>query len=183
MTKLLDTIPGVVVANSRERKDTLNTLSTIKDGVSKGLQYIGEDHVKNVSLSSLAKNSPSETEIDNYSFNALKAAALNFKITKEAYIELKKGEGNIDFEYIGELMNHHHNSLRDYLDVSTFKLEKMINLATKAGALGCKVTGSGNGGCMVALAPEKELKVAKAIQKVGADVYISKVVSGVTRVQ
>ena len=182
-TKLLDTVPGIVVANSLERKDTLNTLATIKEGVNKGLEFLGADHVKNISYSILKNNRHSQSEIDSFSYNALKAAILNFEITKDAYAELKKGEGNIDFEYIGELMYKHHYSLRDYLDVSTPKLEQMINLAMNAGALGCKVTGSGNGGCMIALAPGNELEVAKAIQKAGAKIYLSKVASGVYRVQ
>ncbi len=180
-TKLLDSIPGIVIGNSLERKDTLTTLYTIKEGVKRGLTFLNANQVKELSYEEITGIEPSENEIDKFSFQAVKSAIRNYEITQLAHNELKKGEGSIDFEYIGQLMDYHHVSLRDYLGVSTPKLERMIQLARDAGALGCKVTGSGNGGCMIALAPGNEKRVAKAICRTNADVYISKVVPGVYR--
>ncbi len=59
----------------------------------------------------------------------------------------------------------------------------MIKAALKAGALGCKVTGSGNGGCMIAYAPRCEEKVSNAIKNVGGQAHIAKVVPGVSRTE
>ncbi len=54
--------------------------------------------------------------------------------------------------------------------------------ALKAGALGCKVTGSGNGGCMIAYAPGVEEEVSLAIERVGGRSHIAKIVPGVSRI-
>ena len=75
-------------------------------------------------------------------------------------------------------MNQHHETLRDNLGISTPRIERMINAALQAGALGCKITGSGNGGCMIAFCPGKEKQVRTAIEGEGGKVYTSKVVSG-----
>ena len=84
-------------------------------------------------------------------------------------------------EKIGTLMNQHHVYLRDYLHISTPKIERMIQAANHAGALGCKITGSGNGGCMVAFCPGREKKVEKAIQEAGGRVYQVNISSGVEK--
>jgi hydroxymethylglutaryl-CoA reductase len=51
---------------------------------------------------------------------------------------------------LGELMNIN-QGLLNALQVSTPELEKLVNLARDAGALGAKLTGGGGGGAMVAL--------------------------------
>jgi hydroxymethylglutaryl-CoA reductase len=51
---------------------------------------------------------------------------------------------------LGELMNIN-QGLLNALQVSTPELEKLVNLAREAGALGAKLTGGGGGGAMVAL--------------------------------
>ena len=73
---------------------------------------------------------------------------------------------------IGNLMNEHHQILRDDLKISTSKIETMINVALKAGAYGAKINGSGGGGCMFAYAPEDPERVAESINKVGGRSYI-----------
>lgn len=178
-TRLLTELPGIVVGNSLEKKDTLNTLATIKNGVRRGLEYMKASKVRDLTIDDVEKINPIKGQLDKFTLNALKAAVANFEITKHAHIELQKSAW--DENYIGDLMNKHHASLRDYLGVSTPKIEKMIEVATKAGALGCKITGSGNGGCMIALCPSHEEDVSRAIQRVGGQTHIAKVVPGVSR--
>ena len=52
------------------------------------------------------------------------------------------------------------------------EVQTMINAANSSGALGCKINGSGGGGCMFAFAPENPERVAKAIESVGGKSYI-----------
>jgi galactokinase len=111
----------------------------------------------------------------------LLAAVKNFEITKKVFTEFKSKKEDFNKEYIGNLMNEHHSYLRDYLDISTPKIERMIEAATEAGAVGCKITGSGNGGCMIAYAPGKEREVSKAIQQAGGVVYPVSIAPGVGR--
>jgi len=173
-TRLLEYLPGIVVGNSKERKDTLNTLASIKAGVNKGLNILGKSKVKEIDYSEI--DGIESNDLDEFSLKVLKAAVLNHKITRQAYHEFRKT--SFDHEFIGELMNNHHASLRDHLNISTPKIEKMIHNALDAGALGCKITGSGNGGCMIAFCPGKEPEVKKAIEKSGAEAFIVDIVKG-----
>ena len=69
-------------------------------------------------------------------------------------------------------MNQHHSILRDHLNISTPKIESMIDSAKEAGAVGCKINGSGGGGCMFAYAPGNASAVADAIESVGGKAFL-----------
>jgi mevalonate kinase len=76
---------------------------------------------------------------------------------------MKKG----DLHSLGELMNLDHGLL-SAIGVSNEKLDRLVNAARKAGALGSKLTGAGGGGCMIALADRGEIDaVAGAIDAAG----------------
>lgn len=70
---------------------------------------------------------------------------------------------------IGELMNRHHESIRDRLGVSTPKIDAMRDAALAAGAAGAKIVGSGAGGCLVILAPGAEEAVIEGLRSAGGD--------------
>ncbi|MHA1973171.1 MAG: mevalonate kinase family protein [Candidatus Hodarchaeales archaeon] len=177
-TRLQKDLAGIVVGNSKERKDTLNTLASIKAGVFKTLDIIGKSKVREVSVTEL--EGLNSDQLDSFSLNALRAAVINHELTRQAHHEFRKK--SIDHELIGKLINDHHACLRDYLNISTPKIEKMINNALAAGALGCKITGSGNGGCMIAYCPGKEFNVKKAIEKSGSEAFIVSIARGVHKV-
>ena len=181
-TQLMTEFPGIVVGNSLEKKDTLNTLASIKHGVRNGLEFLGVSSVKELKIEDVEKLNPSRKQLDSFSLRALKAAVYNFEITKIANSELRKGSTSFDESYVGSLISQHHVSLRDYLQISTPKIEKMIDASMKAGALGCKITGSGNGGCMIAFCPGNEAEVYRSIRLMDAQAHIAQVVPGVSRV-
>jgi N-acetylgalactosamine kinase len=52
---------------------------------------------------------------------------------------------------MGELMNASHQSLRSEFECSTPRLDRMVEIARRAGALGARLTGAGFGGSIVAL--------------------------------
>jgi galactokinase len=54
----------------------------------------------------------------------------------------------------------------------------MIKASLNAGAIGGKVTGSGNGGCVIIFAPLHQLEAAKAIEQAGGKAYIVQVDEG-----
>ena len=58
------------------------------------------------------------------------------------------------------------------LQVSTPKVEAMLEAALDAGALGGKINGSGGGGCMFAYSPETAEEVVLAIELSGGKAYI-----------
>jgi galactokinase len=94
----------------------------------------------------------------------------NRDLLNAALAELEKDE--IDHKKIGQYLTRHHSVLRDVLQVSTSKIESMMDAAQNAGALGGKINGSGGGGCMFTYAPENPESVAEAIESVGGKSYI-----------
>ncbi|MCU0484995.1 MAG: mevalonate kinase [Anaerolineales bacterium] len=71
-------------------------------------------------------------------------------------------------ETLGPLMSANHGILRK-MGVSCLELDELVTAATKAGALGAKLSGGGRGGNMIALvAASKAERVAQALQRAGA---------------
>lgn len=96
------------------------------------------------------------------------AAITNYHYTKEALKEFEQPV--LDLQRIGDLMNGHHEVLRDLLKITVPRIDAMINAALKAGAYGAKIVGSGGGGSIVVIAdPKKEEAVIEAILKAGAE--------------
>lgn len=76
-----------------------------------------------------------------------------------------------DLKRVGDLMNENHSLLRK-IGVSHDRLDVFVDRARKAGALGAKLTGGGNGGCMIALVDNGSRKrVSDAIRQLGGDAY------------
>ena len=100
----------------------------------------------------------------------LGATIQNRDILFRAKKELDKP--NLDQELFGNLLLDHHSVLRDNLEVSTPKIELMLNSAMEAGAFGGKISGSGGGGCMFAYCPNNPEEVRDAINNVGGRAHI-----------
>jgi mevalonate kinase len=72
-----------------------------------------------------------------------------------------------DLRRVGELMNINHGLLWA-IGVSNPELDRLVNAALNAGALGAKLTGAGGGGCMISLSTAKRLDaVSGAIERSG----------------
>jgi len=80
-----------------------------------------------------------------------------------------------ELRQIGALMNRNQDLLGE-AEISCPELDILIDLSRRAGALGAKLTGSGGGGCMIALTPGEDLqeKVASAIEAKGFQAFPSK---------
>lgn len=72
-------------------------------------------------------------------------------------------------EHLGMMFTAAHHELQS-LGISHPKLDKLVNAATHAGALGAKLTGAGIGGAMFALAKNNNdaITIANALTKAGA---------------
>lgn len=81
-------------------------------------------------------------------------------------LEAEKAIAAHDLELLGELMNIN-QGLLNALQVSSWELEELIEVARKNGALGAKLTGGGGGGSMVALCPDNQERVAEAMRRAG----------------
>ena len=85
---------------------------------------------------------------------------------------------NGNLEALGELLNLN-QVLLNSLMLSTATLEELCKAARDAGALGAKLTGAGGGGCMIALAANKDSAkdIENALSKQSRQCFISTVAS------
>ncbi|MHA1904487.1 MAG: mevalonate kinase [Candidatus Thorarchaeota archaeon] len=80
----------------------------------------------------------------------------------------------LNLKRVGELMNRNHEILQE-LTVSCKELDEFVAIAKKNGALGAKMTGTGRGGNIIALAPDETTrnKIAKVLENSGAALVYS----------
>ena len=99
-----------------------------------------------------------------------------FKQAENLAIAGREALENYDLKKVGKLMNENHRILME-IGVSSKELDVLVDLALKQGAFGAKLTGGGGGGCMVALAPGKDLqgKVASAFKTEGFEFLSTKI--------
>jgi galactokinase len=167
-----------VLADSMIRKDTKGTLGFIKSHVFQGISEV-QKKIPDFSLhSSLGERE--QTEIDKLEPTVrrlLKGTVMTRDLTSRG----KKLFEAEDFNHIdfGDLLSRQQDVLRDYLQISIPEIDKMIEASMKAGALGAKINGSGQGGCVFAYTPGKSEPVAEALRKLGAEPHIVKIDEGV----
>ncbi|MBW1605599.1 mevalonate kinase [Lactobacillus sp. Sy-1] len=87
------------------------------------------------------------------------------KLTEQTKVTLEQD----DITHLGSLLNQAQRQL-DYLGINIPRTEHLIQVANQNGSLGTKITGSGLGGCIIALADDHAaaLKIANALSNAGA---------------
>ena len=157
-----------VLGDSGEPKDTIGILSRCRDS---RLEILQKLKMKNPTSTIHTLGEGADiSDLNASEIELYKSTLENRDLLKRVLPELEKEESN--HELIGQLLTDHHQVLRDVLQVSTPKIEVMMDAALNAGALGGKINGSGGGGCMFAYAPNNPEQVAEAIEKVGGKAYI-----------
>jgi galactokinase len=169
---------GFVLGNSLEPKGTTEVLGEVKNRVLEGFGILRKEipHF-DPETASLTDIGPSVQILPEDISRKVRANFINRDLCEDARALLM----GVMFEpkRLGELLTLHHEQLREGLGISTPKIEKMIEASMSAGALGCKINGSGGGGCMFAYAPGKQQEVAEAIIRVGGRAYIVDMDAGV----
>ncbi len=94
-----------------------------------------------------------------------------FKVIENCVHQGKEAILQGDYKRLGELMNLQQEQ-EIILNAHTEKILKMCEAAKKVGALGAKQMGAGGGGCMLAICPEKQEEVARAIENAGGRAWI-----------
>jgi mevalonate kinase len=82
--------------------------------------------------------------------------------------------GRGDWDAVGRLFDVA-QGLLNALGVSTAGLERMIDRARSAGALGAKLTGAGGGGAVIALAPDNATEVAARLRSEGYSAFVTRI--------
>ena len=157
-----------VLGDSCESKDTMSILSRCRNSRLALIQKLKINN-PNSTVHSLDE-SADLSDLNTDEIELYKGTMKNRDLLKIALPEFEKDEPND--KLIGQLLSDHHHVLRDVLQVSTPKIEKMMDEALYAGALGGKINGSGGGGCMFAYAPENPEQVAEAIESAGGKTFI-----------
>jgi galactokinase len=164
---LRESLGGLVLSNSMVPKEILEVHGRIRPTIERAITILKNDdpdfnlaEVQVKDLQDYYKILP-ETVIPMFY-----ATVTNHEFTRQALAHLKQDE--LDLTEIGNLMNQHHERLRDYLQITVPKINLMINRALEVGALGAKINGSGGGGTIAILAPGREKQVIEALDEIGA---------------
>lgn len=177
VTKINIDLGDFILVDSEEPKDTKFILSRVKnnivDTVNKLKNKFDDFDLQNVLINDLERY---KYEISEEQYELLIATLQNRDITFEALKVLTASE--VIKARIGNLMNEHHKILREVLQISTPKIDRLIDVALNAGALGAKINGSGGGGCMFAYAPNNSEKVLEELKKVSPKSWIIKIDKG-----
>ncbi|NIM59191.1 MAG: hypothetical protein GTO16_09655 [Candidatus Aminicenantes bacterium] len=178
--KLKNPLKEFVLADSLEKKDTTGMLGYIKNYVLQGLANLRKKREGFSLKSSSIQEVKDEIEKLSPDTRRLLRGTL---LTRDLAAEGKTlFEADVfDHTRFGALLTSQHEVLRDHLRISTPKIEQMIETALKAGALGAKTNGSGGGGCIFAYAYDQAERIAEALKKIGAKVYIVHIDDGVRK--
>jgi galactokinase len=168
---------GIVLGNSLQPKATLETLGMCRRDLQEGVALLLQKFPAfDLAKTPLEEAEPFLKELPPLPARRVRANLINRDLTLQAKETLQRG----DLSRLGALLYAHHEQLRDGLDLSTDKIERMLDAAMAAGAQGGKINGSGGGGCMFAYAPGHEEAVAEAIRREGGIPYIVNVDRGVS---
>ena len=179
VTPLPAQLDGFVLGDSLEKKPTTEILAKSKGDVRLGLDLLcrripGFD----LKTTPLELAEPFLDDMPRDSARKLAANLVNRDLCQAARAMLSQAD--FDPQQLGRLLTAHHTELRDGLGISTQKIERLIQVSMRAGALGAKINGSGGGGCMFAYAPGRQQAVKKAIDEAGGQGFIVKLDRGVT---
>ena len=166
-----------VLGDSQAQKDTQAILAKVKHRVLDIVKAVRAEHpgfsLGTVALGDVDRHLSSRTAAERA---LIRATVRNRDITREGYRLLRQHAP--DARELGGMLNEQHSILGGALGISTEKIDRMIRVSLDAGAAGCKINGSGGGGCMFAYAPESADVVAAAIAREGGKPYIITVDGG-----
>ncbi len=171
VSRIAAELKAFVLGNSHQPKDTKFILANVKNRVLEIVKNLEANHpefsLQTISLELLELY---RRDLDEGAFRLLRGTIENREITYKAKSVFEHVP--LDHKMIGNLLNQHHAVLRDVQKISTPKIDRMIEVALKAGAYGAKINGSGGGGCMFAYSPENPEAVAEAVRGVSEAVVV-----------
>lgn len=173
VTTIARNLAGFLLVDSGRTKDTQGVLRRIKNDGFAALSKLSSLHgqpycFKTISTSVPRSVGEAHPELQR-EMSVLTAILENRDLTREGLTLLQSSE--FQPHELGRLLTEHHQQLRDGLGISTPQFETLINKAKQAGALGCKINGSGGGGCFLAYAPGVGDRVKQVLELEGALVY------------
>jgi galactokinase len=183
-------LEGFVLGNSLEKKQTIEDLIKVKRVSIKAFEVLKDIMPKfDQYLTSIDDIKPFLPNLEKKYQKKIIGNIYNRDITFKAKNLIKekmplKNNTNVKvkdnfYRELGNLLNEHHNHLRDNIEISTNKIEEMISNCLKSGALGAKINGSGFGGTMFALFPGGEKILKNSIENAGGEAFLIETSGGV----
>ncbi|UFH53124.1 mevalonate kinase [Spirosoma sp. KNUC1025] len=174
---LTPNLGSFVLGDSGQPKDTLGILKRVKYGMLDALDKVRQfDPAFDLHTTPLEEADTYRTQLSPDELSLLKSNLSDRDILREAKTLLTSTLRNDAL--LGDLLNRHQNNLRDAKRISTPKIDRMLDAAMAAGALGGKINGSGGGGCIFAYAPTNPEVVVEAIERQGAKAYLISMAEG-----
>ncbi len=177
--KMDTSLKGLIVGESGIPKNTIGLLGTIKNNALQAIALVTKKiYDFDLSHATLSDYESYKNLLPNELQPFLYASIKNHLITQEARVVLSKK--TIDYKHLGHLLNAHHDVLKNVLHITVPRIDMMIDAALQHGAYGAKIVGSGGGGSICALAPEKNQQtIIDAIIDAGAhDAYSVQISKG-----
>ncbi|MFD2573148.1 mevalonate kinase [Spirosoma soli] len=182
LLELTPQLGSFVLGDSLEPKDTLGILKRVKFGMLDILARLQDiNPMFSLHHSSITEATEFKDILTKDEYILLKGNLANRDILAQAMAVLQAPV--LDHTQFGQLLTDHQANLRDAQRISTPKIDRMLDAALNAGALGGKINGSGGGGCMFVYAPDKPEAVAEAIERVGGKAYVISVDKGTVSTQ
>lgn len=171
LEKLDTKLTGMVIGDTLTKKETIQTIRKRKEEINQGIEIMKKrDTSFNLLSSSFREVHQAYEENTSKGLQRLVAVIGIRDVVRDGYHEMKNQE--FKPEKIAELINSHHHFQQNYFENVTNQMQELILNAKNAGALACKLLGSGNGGSFLAYSPEKQKEVAQAIIRAGGNAYI-----------
>ncbi|MBD3414002.1 MAG: hypothetical protein GF421_06200 [Candidatus Aminicenantes bacterium] len=178
ITQFQNPLKQFVLADSQIRKDTTGTLGYIKSHVNRAVSKIKKTFPDFDLKQPLSPSLRQEIEkLPQKEKQLLTGTLMTRDITAQGLALFQ--DHPFDHQKFGALLSQQQKVIRDYLKVSSPKINQMIETSLDAGALGAKINGSGEGGCVFAYTPNNAEQVAKKLENLGAKAYIVHVDKGI----
>ena len=184
-------LEGFVLGNSKEKKATVEDLLKTKNATLKAFKILREILPDfNQFYTKLEDIEPYLVNLKKEYKQKIVGNIINRDITynakklidKQYSLITKKKKKNIDigfYQELGNLLNLHQQQLSENIQISTERINKILQNCLNSGAFGGKINGSGFGGTMFALLPNKEQLIKNAIEEAGGEGFIIETSSGV----
>jgi len=178
-TRLPARLSGFVLGDSLTPKDTTTTLARSRRAMARAVAIAREQIAGfNIHTTTLDEARGIFGSLEPRGREMLEGNFVNRDLCRAAHGLL--GVEQPSPAAIGRLLLAHHEQLSRNIQVSTPKIDRMVEAAMSAGALGAKINGSGGGGCMFAYAPERCEAVAEALESAGGKAYLVEAHRGLT---
>jgi len=170
-TPLPAKLNGFVLGDSLTPKDTTSTLARSRQAMAEAVAVARREVPDfDIHRTSLEDTRAMFDKLEPRGREMLEGNLVNRDLCRAGLEALRQEQP--DPPEVGRLLFAHHEQLSRNIQVSTPKIDQMVEAARDAGALGAKINGSGGGGCMFAYAPGHEEAVADAIRSAGGEAYI-----------